>query len=138
MEDSGNKGEQLNLDRAELRGVAQRRTEGSLRNFFKDLKSLLNIRALKAAVAQFQRDDALGLAAQLAFYLILALFPFILVLVSLMGTFSSPELARNVLEYFRLVAPQQVYRIIESYLGDILSGSKPAPRLFTIGLVITL
>jgi membrane protein len=89
-------------------------------------------------VAQFQRDDALGLAAQLAFYLFLALFPFILVLVSLIGTFSSPELARNVLEYFRLVAPQQVYRIIESYLGDILSGSKPAPRLFTIGLVITL
>jgi membrane protein len=98
----------------------------------------LNIRALKVAVAQFQRNDTLGLAAQLAFYLLLALFPFILVLVSLMGMFSSPELARNVLEYFRLVAPQQVYGIIESYLGDILSGSKPAPGLFTIGLVITL
>jgi len=98
----------------------------------------LNIRALKVAVAQFQRNDTLGLAAQLAFYLLLALFPFILVLVSLMGMFSSPELARNVLEYFRQVAPQQVYGMIEVYLGDILSGSKPAPGLFSIGLVITL
>ena len=138
MDDSGNKGEHLNLDRADLRAVAQRPAEGSLKNFLQDLKSLLSIRALRAAVAEFQRDDALGLAAQLAFYLILALFPFLLVLVSLMGTFSSPALARDVLDYFQQVTPQQVYGLIDSYLSDILSGSKPAPGLFSIGLLITL
>ena len=131
-------GGQLNLDRAELRGVARRPARGSPKNFLLDMKSLLSVRALRAAVAEFQRDDALGLAAQLAFYLILALFPFLLVLVSLMGTFSSPELADQVLGYFREVTPQQVYEIIDSYLHDIIAGNRPAPGLFSVGLVIAL
>jgi membrane protein len=138
MTDSGDKGEQLNLDRAELRGVARRPARGSPKNFLLDMKSLLSVRALRAAVAEFQRDDALGLAAQLAFYLILALFPFLLVLVSLMGTFSSPALAEQVLGYFREVTPEQVYGIIESYLSDIIAGNRPAPGLFSVGLVIAL
>ena len=138
MTGSGDNGEQLNLDRAELRAVAQRPVEGSFKNFFLDMKSLLSVRALKAAVVEFQRDDALGLAAQLAFYLILALFPFLLVLVSLMGTFSSPELAGEILGYFREVTPDQVYGIIESYLSDIIAGNRPAPGLFSVGLVLTL
>ncbi len=138
MTDSEDKGEQLNLDRTELRGVARRPARGSPKNFLLDMKSLLSVRALKAAVAEFQRDDALGLAAQLAFYLILALFPFLLVLVSLMGTFSSPGLAEQVLGYFREVTPEQVYGIIESYLSDIIAGNRPAPGLFSVGLVIAL
>jgi membrane protein len=131
-------GGQLNLDRAELRGVARRPARGSLKNFLLDMKNLFSVRALRAAVAEFQRDDALGLAAQLAFYLILALFPFLLVLVSLMGTFSSPELADQVLGYFREVTPQQVYEIIDSYLHDIIAGNRPAPGLFSVGLIIAL
>ncbi len=138
MEDSGNKGERLELERSELRAVAQRPAEGSLKNFLLDMKDLLSIRALKAAVAEFQRDDALGLAAQLAFFLILALFPFILVLVSLMGTFSSEEFARSVLQYFEQVMPPQVYGIVESYLSDTISGSNPAPGLFSVGIALTL
>ena len=138
MTDPEDTGGQLNLDRAELRGVARRPARGSPKNFLLDMKSLLSVRALRAAVAEFQRDDALGLAAQLAFYLILALFPFLLVLVSLMGTFSSPELADQVLGYFREVTPQQVYEIIDSYLHDIIAGNRPAPGLFSVGLVIAL
>jgi membrane protein len=138
MRGSEDKGEQLNLDRAELRAVAKRPAKGSFMNFFLDMKSLLSVRGLKAAVVEFQRDDALGLAAQLAFYLILALFPFLLVLVSLMGTFSSPELAGEVLGYFREVTPDQVYGIVESYLSDIIAGNRPAPGLFSVGLVLTL
>lgn len=134
MEKFGDKGEQSNLDGV----VARRPAEGSLGNFFRDMRSLSRFRTLKVAVNEFQRDDALGLAAQLAFYLILALFPFILVLVSLMGTFSSEEFARSVLQYFEQVMPQQVYEIIESYLSDTISGSNPAPGLFSIGIALTL
>jgi membrane protein len=138
VDDSGKKAEKLNLDRAELQAVARRPVEGSPKNFFRDLKSLLNVQAIKATVQEFQRDDALGLAAQLAFYLILALFPFILVLVTLMGTFSSPTLAGYVLEYFQSVTPQQVYEIIETYTNDYISGNKPAPGLFSFGILLTL
>jgi membrane protein len=138
MENPDDKGEHLNLDRAELRAVARRPAGGSLGDFFQDLRALLNLRALKAAVAEFQRDDALGLAAQLAFYLILALFPFILVLVSLMGTFGTERFASTILEYFQQVTPQQVYEIIETYTGPYISGDRPAPGLFSLGLVIAL
>jgi membrane protein len=99
---------------------------------------LISIRALKATVSEFQRDDALGLAAQLAFYLILALFPFILVLVSLMGTFSNENLANTVLKYFQSVTPPEVYQLISSYLGSVLSGNNQAPGLFSVGILLTL
>src|ERR687885_1260205 len=126
MENSGGKKngnpEDLGLSKAQLRAVAKRPVGGSLKNFLRDLLTLCSFAALKRAVAEFQRDDAPGLAAQLAYYLILALFPFLLVLVSLMGTFSSPELANSVLEHFQQVTPQEVYGLIDSYLGDILSG----------------
>ena len=126
------------LSKAELRAVARRPARGSLKNFLADMKSLLSVQALKTTVQEFQRDDALGLAAQLAYYLILALFPFILVLVSLMGTFSSPELASEVLQYFRRVMPPPVYDIIDTYLDPILSGRKSAPGLLSFGILFTI
>jgi membrane protein len=129
---------QPDLSKEELRAVARRPASGSLKNFLRDLRSLLRFQALKATVQEFQRDDALGLAAQLAYYLILALFPFILVLVSLMGTFGSPELASEVLGYFRQVVPQQAYGIVETFTADIISGDRPAPYLFSFGILLTI
>jgi len=89
-------------------------------------------------VQEFQRDDALGIAAQLAYYLILAIFPFILVLVSLMGTFGSPELASEILAYFQRVMPEQAYDIIETFTANIISGQAEAPGLFTFGILFTI
>lgn len=126
------------LSRDELRGVAKRPARGSLINFLRDLKSLLTFRTLKAAVQDFVRDDAPGLAAQLAFFLILALFPFILVLVSLMGIFGSEELAAVVLGYFRQVTPGEVYTLIETYTEDIISGREKRPGLLSFGILFTL
>jgi membrane protein len=126
------------LSKEELRGVARRPARGSPMNFLRDLKDLLSFGALKATVQEFQRDDALGIAAQLAYYLILALFPFILVLVSLMGTFGSEELASEVLTYFQRVMPQQAYAIIETFTANIISGQAEAPGLFTFGILFTI
>ena len=129
---------QPDLSQEELRGVARRPARGSLKNFLRDLRSLLRFQALKATVQEFQRDDALGLAAQLAYYLILALFPFILVLVSLMGTFGSPELASEVLSYFRQVMPEEAYQIIETFTANIISGRAEAPGLLSFGILFTI
>jgi membrane protein len=126
------------LSKAELQGVAQRPARGSPMNFLRDLWSLLNFQALKATVQEFQRDDAMGLAAQLAFFLILALFPFILVLVSLMGLVGNPELASKVLDYFRQVMPEEAYKLIRTYTGDVISGQRPAPYLFSFSILFTL
>jgi membrane protein len=129
---------QPDLSKEELRAVAQRPASGSPMNFLRDLRSLLRFQALKATVQEFQRDDALGLAAQLAYYLILALFPFILVLVSLMGTFGSEELASEVLGYFRQVMPEEAYKIIETFTGNIISGDAKAPGLLSFGILFTI
>ncbi|MCA1847751.1 MAG: YihY/virulence factor BrkB family protein, partial [Actinobacteria bacterium] len=129
---------QPDLSQEELRGVARRPARGSLKNFLRDLRSLLRFQALKATVQEFQRDDALGLAAQLAYYLILALFPFILVLVSLMGTFGSEELASEVLGYFRQVVPEEAYDIIETFTANIISGRAEAPGLLSFGILFTI
>jgi membrane protein len=126
------------LSKEEFRGVARRPATGSPLNFLRDLRRLLSYQALKATVQEFQRDDAMGLAAQLAYYLILALFPFILVLVSLMGTFGNPELASTVLDYFRQIMPQQAYELIDKYTSDIISGRAKAPGLLSFGILFTI
>jgi len=89
-------------------------------------------------LSQFQRDDVPGLAAQVAYYLILSLFPLLLVIFSLLGTFSSPELAQDVLGYFQRVLPEQVYGVIETYVGNTLSGDRQAPGVLSIGIIATL
>jgi len=126
------------LSRPELRAVARRPAKGSLKNFFADLRSLLRMQTLKATVQAFMRDDALGIAAQLAYYLILALFPFILVLLSLMGTFGSEQLASDLLVYFRRVMPAQVFDLIQTYMKPILSGKQEAPGLLSFGVLFTI
>lgn len=126
------------LSREELQAVARRPAGGSLKNFLHDLRDLASFRVLKATVQEFQRDDALGIAAQLAYYLILALFPFILVLVSLLGTFGSSESASKVLAYLQQVMPEQAYEIIEDFTADIISGQAEAPGLFTFGILFTI
>ncbi len=142
MENSGDKSggnqENLGLSRDEIEAVARRPAGGSLKNFLRDLRILCSFAVLKKAIQEFQRDDVPGLAGQLAYYLILALFPFILVLVSLMGMVSSENLAEEVLDYFRQAMPPQVYEIIDTYTSDIISGNNPRPGLFSIGLLITI
>jgi membrane protein len=98
----------------------------------------MSLAALKRTALAFQKNDGTGLAAQLAYYLILALFPLILVFFSVLGTFSSPELANSLLGYFGRVLPGQVYGLIEAYMGGILSGDKEAPGLLSFGVLGTL
>ncbi len=142
MNNSGDKrdgdAESLGLSEAEVRAVAKRSPRGSLKNFLEDLRSLLRYGTLKATVQEFQRDDILSISAGLAYYLILAIFPLILVLVSLLGTFSSEQFAGEVLSYFRQVLPEPVYDTVNTYLGDILSGKHPAPGLLSVGILGTI
>ena len=130
--------EDLGLSEAEVREVAKRPVRGSLRNFLQDMRTLLSFAALKRAAQDFQRDDALGLAAQLAYYLILALFPFILFLVAVLDTFSNPEFARQILVYLEQVLPEQVFEIIEGYINQFLSSESSAPGLLSLGILGTI
>ena len=130
--------EDLGLSESELRGVAKRPVRGSLKSFLHDMRTLLSFATLKRAAQEFQSDDALGLAAQLAYYLILALFPFILFLVAVLDTFSNPEFARTILVYLQQVLPGEVYGIIEGYIEQFLGDENSAPGLLSVGILGTI
>src|SRR5215210_2512336 len=123
-----------------LRDVAQRLARGSLGNFLRDLRDLLRYETLKATIKEFMRDDALGLGAQLAFYLILAIFPFILFCVAILDAFSSasPQFAAELFDYLRRLLPAQVFDLIQTYTENTLRNEDTAPGLLSVGILGTI
>src|SRR5918994_709991 len=123
-----------------LREVAQRPARGSLKNFLGDLRDLLRYETLKATIKEFMRDDALGLGAQLAFYLILAIFPFILFCVAILDAFSSasPQFVTELFDYLRRLLPAQVFGLIQTYTENTLRNEDTAPGLLSVGILGTI
>jgi membrane protein len=123
-----------------LRGVARRPAHGSLGNFLGDLRDLLRYGTLEATVKEFVRDDALGLAAQLAFYLILAIFPFILFCVAILDAFSSssPQFVTELFGYLRQLLPAPVFGLIHTYTENTLRNEDTAPGLLSVGILGTI
>jgi len=123
-----------------LEAVAKRPARGSLGNFLGDLRDLLRYETLKATVQEFVRDDALGLAAQLAFYLILAIFPFILFCVAILDAFSSssPQFVTELFDYLRRLLPAQVFDLIHTYTEHTLRNEDTAPGLLSVGILGTI
>src|SRR5918998_3584219 len=132
----------MSSDTAEtkLEGVARRPARGSLGNFFGDLRDLLRYQTLKATVQEFMRDDALGLGAQLAFYLVLAIFPFILFCVAILDAFSSsdPQFVAELFDYLRRLLPEQVFDLIQTYTENTLRNQDTAPGLLSVGILGTI
>src|ERR687889_1544143 len=95
---------------------------------------------LKATIKEFMRDDALGLGAQLAFYLILAIFPFILFCVAILDAFSSasPQFVTELFDYLRRLLPAQVFGLIQTYTENTLRNKDTAPGLLSVGILGTI
>src|SRR5918912_610064 len=123
-----------------FREIAQRPARGSLGNFFGDLRDLLRYETLKATIKEFMRDDALGLGAQLAFYLILAIFPFILFCVAILDAFSSasPQFVTELFDYLRRLLPAQVFGLIQTYTENTLRNEDTSPGLLSVGILGTI
>src|SRR5918999_1668435 len=71
--------------------------------------------------AQLKRDDVVGRAAQLSFFFVLALFPFLLFLTSLLGYFAGAgtELRADLLRYLSAVVPAKASALIYETLDEI-------------------
>ena len=62
--------------------------------FFSDLRSVLGPGAIRQIALKVRDNDLLGLAGQLAYFFLLSLFPFLIVLVALAGlVLNAPESA---------------------------------------------
>ena len=91
---------------------------------------------IKRTAREAQEDDALGLAAQLAYYFFLALFPTLLFLIALASFLPAEDLVGRVVSMLQGVAPQEVIRIIRDQLTKIAEGDQTG--LVSFGVVAAL
>ncbi len=90
------------------------------------------IELIKRTVRETIDDDCLSIAAQLAFYFALALFPALLFVVALAG-YLPYDVVNDVVAALDPIAPPEVLAIIRTQLDSIVAGE--APSLVTIGIL---
>jgi membrane protein len=93
---------------------------------------------LRRVYHQSVKDDVLGSAAKLAFYFLLALFPLLLMLTTLIGLAaqSGSELRAQLLSYLAAIAPPAAFRLIDEILEEV--GRSATGGKVWLGLLGTL
>lgn len=91
---------------------------------------------IKRTARETQADNGLGLAAQLAYYFFLALFPALLFMIALAGVFASPDLITRLVNNLSGTVPPDVINIIRDQLVSLTSGS--AGGILTFGVLAAL
>jgi membrane protein len=88
---------------------------------------------VKRTVKEIGDDNCLGLAAQLAFYFLMALFPALLFLVALLGYLPVENALNELVAALGTVAPQELVRLLRGQLAQIAEGSQVS--LLTLGII---
>jgi membrane protein len=91
---------------------------------------------LKRTWAEVQADNCLGLAAQLAYYFFLALFPALLFLVAVASFFPVAHLMDTITAALSRVAPYEALKLIQDQLIKISQDTHGG--LLTIGMIGTI
>jgi membrane protein len=89
----------------------------------------------KRTVKEFNADNCLGLAAQLAYYLLLGLVPALVFLVAL-TSFFPPRVIEQMMASLASVAPPEMTEILKSQIDSIASGEDGG--LLTAGFAMAL
>jgi len=93
---------------------------------------------LGSLIKRIKDDDVFGRAAQLSYYFLLALFPLLLFLITLLGYFvqSSSELQAKLLNYLAALMPASAITLVRNTLDEI-SNSASGGKL-SLGLLAAL
>lgn len=70
-----------------------------------------------------RKDELLGRAAQLSYYVLLALFPALIVLTAAMGLLSVQRYMPELMSYLHNVLPQDALSMVERFLQQVAEGS---------------
>jgi membrane protein len=84
-------------------------------------------------IHEIDDDNCLGLAAELAFYFLLALFPALLFFVTLIAYLPVENALAELVTALAAVAPQDIVRLMREQLDQISQNNKPG--LLTLGVV---
>lgn len=88
---------------------------------------------LRRTFHEMNDDDCWGLAAQLAFYFLLALFPTVLVLVALIGYLPLDNVFNELLAAVATVAPPEVVILIRTQFDQVGTGNRVG--FLTVGIL---
>jgi membrane protein len=81
-------------------------------------------------------DELLGRAAQLSFYILLALFPALIFLTALMGFFSVGEFMPQLMSYAKNVLPEDALSMVERFLTQVAQGA--GTNILSVGVLAAL
>lgn len=109
-----------------------------MREFLLDLKSVLGFGALKRVARKAWSDDCPGLAAQLAYFVLLSLFPFLMSLVALAGlAVSNPEtIIETLAQMMRGFLPEDAIGLLTDYVDRTLRERSRVALLFAVLLTL--
>jgi membrane protein len=109
-----------------------------LKEFLADLRSVLGIGALRRAGRKTLEDDCPGLAAQLAYFVLLFLFPFLMLLVAAAGlAVDEPEAVLETLaERLGGFLPEDAVGLLVDYADRTLSSRTSGVLFFAVLLVL--
>ncbi|HEX3978454.1 MAG TPA: YihY/virulence factor BrkB family protein [Solirubrobacteraceae bacterium] len=92
---------------------------------------------LKRTVREFQGDNLTDLAAALTYYGVLAIFPMLIVIVSVLGLIGN-SVTRPLLQNVSAIAPGPAQSILKSAITNIQAHQGTAGVLFIVGLLAAL
>jgi hypothetical protein len=85
---------------------------------------------------EIQQDDCLGRAAQLAYYFLFALFPFFLVLITLLGYLPIPNLLDRLMDMLAQMLPGDALSLVQDHVRELVTGERGG--LLSFGLLAAL
>lgn len=109
-----------------------------MREFLSDLRSVLGLGALKRLGRKAWEDDCPGLAAQLAYFSLLTLFPFLMLLAALTGLLVDDPGAviRTLAERMGSFLPGDALGLLTEYVERTLRGRPSGALLFAVLLLL--
>jgi membrane protein len=87
-------------------------------------------------IHEIQQDDCLGRAAQLAYYFLFALFPFFLVLTTLLGYLPVPNLMDRLLETLAEMLPSEALQLVQDHVRELVTNQRGG--LLSLGILAAL
>jgi membrane protein len=85
---------------------------------------------------EVQDDNCIGQAAQLAFYLIFAAFPFLLFMATLLGYIPIPNLMDRIMEYLAPLLPGEALNLIRDNVHQLVTDQKGGLLSFGIAMAL--
>jgi membrane protein len=113
-----------------------------MRQRSEQLKEVWNLGGLSAKqlirqlIHEIQDDDCFGRAAQLAYYFLFALFPFFLVLTTLLGYLPVPNLLDRLMEMLTQLLPGEALQLVQDHVRELVTSQRGG--LLSFGILAAL